>query len=134
LSKAAISPRESPIGGIAFLGKGKYNRLCTIRFLRSGEDEAMKDPLTDDPTRTRDILRGFITEHFLSKAGLGSFSDEESFMEKGIIDSTGILELLEFIEGNFSIRVEDDEIIPENLDSLDKVASFIHRKTGHARL
>jgi acyl carrier protein len=94
----------------------------------------MRNSRTDDPTEARDILRGFITEHFLSKAGLGSFSDEDSFMEKGIIDSTGVLELLEFIEGNFSIRVEDEEIIPENLDSLDKVVGFVHRKTRHARL
>jgi acyl carrier protein len=94
----------------------------------------MKTSSTDDPKLAREILRGFITEHFLSKAGLGSFSDDESFMEKGIIDSTGVLELLEFIEGNFGVRVEDDEIIPENLDSLDKVTRFVHRKTGHAGL
>ena len=94
----------------------------------------MKDLLSDDPTRTRDILRGFVTEHFLSKAGLQSFSDEESFMEKGIIDSTGVLELHEFIEATFRIRVEDDEIIPDNLDCLDNVVTFIHKKTGHARL
>ena len=82
----------------------------------------------------RSELRGFITERFLSKAGLRSFGDEESFMEKGIIDSTGVLELIEFIEQNFGVRVEDEEIIPENLDSLDKVVTFLCGKTGHARL
>jgi len=78
------------------------------------------------------ILRGFISETFLPSAGLDAFADEDSFLEKGIIDSTGILELLEFIEEKFKIRVEDEEIVPDNLDSLDKLTSYIQRKVGYA--
>lgn len=89
---------------------------------------------SDDLADFRSELRSFITEHFLSKAGLPSFGDKESFMEKGIIDSTGVLELLEFIEEKFGVRVEDEEIVPDNLDSLDKVVAFLSRKTSHARL
>jgi len=53
-------------------------------------------------------------------------------MEKGIIDSTGVLELLEFIEDRFNIRVEDEEVVPDNLDSLIKLTSFIERKLADA--
>jgi len=73
-------------------------------------------------------VRKFITESFLSSSGLDAFDDNDSFMETGIIDSTGILELLEFIEDEFDIEVEDEEIVPDNLDSLNKLTSFINRK------
>jgi acyl carrier protein len=78
------------------------------------------------------ILRRFICETFLPSSGLDAFADEDSFLEKGIIDSTGVLELLEFIEEKFKIRVEDEEIVPDNLDSLDKLTSYIQRKLGYA--
>jgi acyl carrier protein len=127
---------------LRFIGGGDcLFRLRPLQFLHDFvnfccEDwtEAMKKKNPDDPVDFRGELRGFITERFLSKAGLRSFSDEESFMEKGIIDSTGVLELVEFIEENFGVRVEDEEIIPDNLDSLDKVVTFLRGKTGHARL
>jgi acyl carrier protein len=78
------------------------------------------------------LLRKFIAESFLPSAGLNSFEDTDSFMEKGIVDSTGVLELLEFIEGKFEIVVEDEEVIPDNLDSLAKITSFIERKLKNA--
>lgn len=74
------------------------------------------------------ILREFINESFLPSAGLDTFDGSDSLMEKGIIDSTGVLELLEFIEERFKINVEDEEVIPDNLDSLNKLTSFIKRK------
>jgi acyl carrier protein len=81
---------------------------------------------------TKSILREFITESFLPSAGLDAFEESDSFMDRGIIDSTGVLELLEFIEEKFEIKVEDEEVIPDNLDSLDKLTSFIDRKKEHA--
>lgn len=80
----------------------------------------------------KDVLRKFIEENFLASAGLDAFEDDDSFMEKGIIDSTGVLELLEFVEEQFDIRVEDEEVIPDNLDALNKLTSFINKKVGHA--
>lgn len=77
-------------------------------------------------------LRAFITNNFLPQSGLESFLDTDSFMEKGIIDSTGVLELLEFIEEEFAIKVEDEEVIPNNLDSLQKLTFFIQGKLAHA--
>jgi len=77
-------------------------------------------------------LRRFITERFLPFTSFDSFLDTDSFLEKGIIDSTGILELLEFIEEKFEIRVEDEEVVPDNLDSLVKLTNFIGRKLDNA--
>ena len=77
-------------------------------------------------------LRKFITERFLPFTALDSFGETDSFLEKGIIDSTGILELLEFIEEKFKIRVEDEEVVPNNLDSLINLIDFIGRKLDHA--
>ena len=83
-----------------------------------------------DLSTIKSSLRTYITDSLLPASGIESFEDGDSFLGKGIIDSTGILELLEFIEGKFQIHVEDEEVVPDNLDSLDKLSSFIHRKTG----
>ena len=72
-------------------------------------------------------VREFIVENFLFGDG-EALKEGTSFMEEGIIDSTGILELVFFLEENFSISVEDDELIPENMDSLRSIAGFIDRK------
>ena len=81
-----------------------------------------------DEIRSR--IKEFIIDNFLFGSTDEPFSNEDSFLEKGIIDSTGILELIEFIEENYEIKVEDDEMIPENLDSLQKVSLFIQKKIG----
>jgi len=57
-----------------------------------------------------------------------NFSDEDSFLENGIIDSTGVLELILFLEENFNIKVKDEEVIPENLDSFKNINKFLETK------
>lgn len=89
----------------------------------------MSESMPDD---AKSVLRKFVAESFLASAAVDSFEDADSFLEKGIIDSTGVLELLEFIEEKFRFRVEDEEVVPANLDSLDNLAAFIKRKSGHA--
>jgi acyl carrier protein len=84
------------------------------------------------PVSVREILKEFISESFLPSSGLDAFDDGDSFMERGLLDSTGVLELLEFIEEKFGIRVDDEEIVPDNLDSLNKLISFIQKKKEHA--
>ncbi len=74
-------------------------------------------------------LRKFVIDNFLFGEPDGSLEDDDSFVEKGIIDSTGILELVAFLEKRFQIKVEDEELTPDNLDSINKVASYIRRKT-----
>lgn len=72
-------------------------------------------------------VREFVVENFLFGDG-EELKEETSFMEEGIIDSTGILELVFFLEETFSISVEDDELVPENMDSLRSIAGFIDQK------
>lgn len=72
-------------------------------------------------------IREFIIDNFLfgSENGL---ENDTSFLESGIIDSTGILELVNYIEEEFSISVEDEDLIPENLDSINNVVSYLQLK------
>ncbi len=72
-------------------------------------------------------VREFVVENFLFGDG-EALKDDTSFMEEGIIDSTGILELVFFLEETFSISVEDDELVPDNMDSLANISGFINRK------
>lgn len=73
-------------------------------------------------------IRTFIIDNYLFGEDEG-LESSTSFLDEGIVDSTGILELIEFISQEFSITVEDDELVPENLDSIDNVTAFIGRKT-----
>jgi acyl carrier protein len=77
----------------------------------------------------KEKIRVFIVENFLfGKAnGLG---DDSSFLDEGIIDSTGILELVSFLEEQYDIRVEDEELVPENLDSINNVVAYLESKTA----
>ncbi len=72
-------------------------------------------------------IRKFIVENFLFGEG-DDLKDDTSFLEEGIIDSTGILELVTFLEETFSISIEDEELIPENLDSLNNIGAFLEGK------
>jgi len=69
----------------------------------------------------------FIVNNFLFGDG-SSLKNDTSFLENGIIDSTGILEVITFIEETFDIKVEDNELLPENLDSIDNLVRFIQIK------
>jgi acyl carrier protein len=72
-------------------------------------------------------LREFITENFLfgQKVAIG---DDDSFLDQGIIDSTGVLELVTFIEDKYQITIDDSELVPDNLDSIQKLLRFIQSK------
>ena len=74
-------------------------------------------------------IRAFIFSNFLFDADQGALENDASSLEQGIIDSTGVLELVEWLEETFSIKVEDDELIPGNLDSVNRLGQFIARKT-----
>jgi len=71
-----------------------------------------------------DAVRRFLAEVFF----VDELDADASFLEQGIIDSTGMLELVMFIESTYGIKIADDELVPENLDSLNRVAAFIERK------
>ena len=74
-------------------------------------------------------IRAFIIENFLFGNDDG-LSDDSSFLEEGIIDSTGVLELVSFLEEEFGITVDDEDLIPENLDSINNVTAYLERKLG----
>jgi acyl carrier protein len=60
----------------------------------------------------------------------GDLSDDESLLDRGIIDSTGVLEIVGFLETEFKISVLDQEMLPENLDSIGNIATYVERKLG----
>jgi len=72
-------------------------------------------------------VRAFIVENFMFGDDDG-LQDNSSFLEEGIIDSTGVLELVKFLEDTFAIKVDDEELVPENLDSLDNIAAYVGQK------
>ncbi len=74
-------------------------------------------------------LREFIKETFLFGQET-TFSDDDSFLEMGIIDSTGVLELVAFLETRFGISIEDEELVPENLDSINNLVRFVTSKSS----
>ena len=74
-------------------------------------------------------LRDFVVANFLFGDG-ELLKEDTSFMEKGIVDSTGMLELIMFLEETYNIKIEDDELVPENLDSLQNISRFVSRKVG----
>ena len=74
-------------------------------------------------------MRKFVIDNFLFGEDNGKLANDDSLMEQGLIDSTGALELVTFLEGKYGIKVQDNELDPENLDSINKLVSFINRKT-----
>jgi acyl carrier protein len=80
-------------------------------------------------TNTKSQIRDFVVQNFLFGQTDG-LTNEASFLDQGIIDSTGVLELVAYLEKTWGIKVSDDELTPENLDSIDAVAAYLDRKLG----
>ena len=82
-------------------------------------------------TTTPDIvadLRRYLEDNFIMGSGTAALADDASFLEHQVLDSTGFLELIGHLEESYGIKVLDDEMVPENLDSLRNVAEFVARK------
>ena len=75
-------------------------------------------------------IRAFILDNFLYTNDESRLQDEASFLEEGIVDSTGVLELVMFVEETFGITVEDEEIVPDNFDSVTQLGQYIRSKNG----
>jgi acyl carrier protein len=73
-------------------------------------------------------IRNYILENYLFTDDQSALNNEDSFLEKGVLDSTGILEVIYFLEETFDVKIDDDEMIPENLDSVNNIVAFIGRK------
>ena len=74
-------------------------------------------------------IRQFVIDNFVFGEDDGKLSNDDSFLERGIIDSTGILELVALLEGKYGIKIKEHELVPDNLDSINNLVRFIDRKT-----
>ena len=77
-------------------------------------------------------VKQFVAEKFMFGQGADTLTHDTSFLELGLIDSTGVLELVMFLEQQFDIKVGDEEIVPDNLDSVRKIGAYVLRKRGGA--
>jgi len=73
-------------------------------------------------------IRRFVIDNFLMGQESDTLKEDTSFLEEGVIDSTGVLELVAFLEETYHIKVEDEELIPENLDTIRNIAQYLERK------
>ena len=94
--------------------------MDSVKIHLQGSGEAME--------QVRKKLRKYLFANFLFGGREDSLGNDTSFLEKGIIDSTGILEIVNYIEEEFGIKVEDEEMIPENLDSINRLTAYISHK------
>lgn len=76
-------------------------------------------------------VRAFIESNFYV-ADAQALSNETSLIEQGIVDSTGVLEVTAFLEAEYGITITDDEVVPENLDTIANIVAFVKRKTGES--
>jgi acyl carrier protein len=74
-------------------------------------------------------IRGFITSKLLYSKESAIYSDDASLLNEGIIDSLGVVDLVRFLELTFQIKIEEQEVRPENIDSVSRIAAFVRRKT-----
>jgi acyl carrier protein len=80
-------------------------------------------------TDLRKQIRSFIETNFIIDSTT-DLKDEDSLLQLQIVDSTGFLELIHFIEDTFAVKVADEEMVPENLETIDNIAQFVSRKRG----
>ncbi|MBD3219890.1 acyl carrier protein [bacterium] len=77
-------------------------------------------------------IRSYIIESFLFGDASPLTDDRMSLLDNGVIDSTGVMELVAFLEDDFGLTIRDEELVPENLDSVANLASFVERKQAAA--
>jgi acyl carrier protein len=80
------------------------------------------------PALRRDKIRAFIRDNFLFREDRDAIADRDSLLDAGLIDSTGILELVAFLEAEFGLVIADADIVPENLDSIERIDAFVATK------
>ena len=85
------------------------------------------NPSNPQVSDVADRVRGFLVDSFLLGDDDG-FANDESLLDSGIVDSTGVMEVVTFLEESFGISIDDEELIADNLDSVDRLAGFVHRK------
>jgi acyl carrier protein len=79
---------------------------------------------------TKEQIRQYIAQNFLFSNNGFELGDDVSFLDEGVVDSTGVLELVMFVEDTFNIEVDDEDIVPDNFDSVNNLALYIASKTS----
>ncbi len=92
----------------------------------------MNNNLVYNEKDTVDIISKFIMNNFLLSDQKENIDVNISLYENRIVDSTGVLEIVDFLEEKFGIKIEDDELVPDNLDSINKMSKFVQRKIDNA--
>ena len=92
----------------------------------------MNKNLDNDEKDIVDIISQFIKNNFLLSDQKENIDVIISLYENRIVDSTGVLEIVDFLEEKFGIKIEDDELVPDNLDSINKMSKFVQRKIDNA--
>ena len=87
-------------------------------------------PVKEDTNATERNVRDFVISNFLFGVDDGSLKREDSFLQNGVIDSSGVLEIVAFLEQSYKIKVNDQELTARNLDSIQNVAAYVGRKLG----
>jgi acyl carrier protein len=85
-------------------------------------------PIMHEADTIRDRIRAYVADNFLMGASRDALQDDASFMAHGLLDSTGVLELVSFLEEQFGFEIANEEVVPENLDSLRAIEAFVQRK------
>ncbi len=80
-----------------------------------------------DATNVRNSIRGYILENLMFSDNASELPDDVSLLDRGIIDSTGVLEIVMFLEEQFAVKVQDKDLLPDNFDSVDRIAAFVGR-------
>jgi len=80
------------------------------------------------PPKIKSAIRRYIAQNLLFTEEDDEYADNASLLENGIIDSIGVMELVAFVEDNFDVEVADEDIVPENFDSVQAIADYVHTK------
>ena len=81
-------------------------------------------------TTVEQEVRTFLAENFSLGRAITNLTSSQSLTERGFVDSVGIVEVLTFLETRYEIQINDDETVPENIDTIDNIVRFIHMKRG----
>jgi acyl carrier protein len=90
----------------------------------------MNTNIVTERTEIRDRLRRYIAENLLFSNQEYPFEDDASFLKNGVVDSTGVMELVAYVEKKFGVTVDPKEVVPANFDSVRNLTGYIKRKTG----
>lgn len=108
--------------------------LATVHELKNAAPalRRVQEDAAESPIDPRPIIRHYILQNFLFSDDSTALADDASFLKMGIIDSVGALEIALFIEQTFGFAVKEDEMLPENLDSVERLSNFVEsrRKKG----